>query len=521
MLTIRLEHVPPLFFDEAWLLSLARNWVEVGHYGHFRDGEPIPPTILNTGFPLAAPIALSFRLLGIGIWQGRLPGVLFSLGALALLYHLANRLHDRTTAAVTLGMVLFPPGTALFYTMFLGRMELRPEMHLHPLLLGRMAYGEMAALFYLLAGYVSFLSAWRRPRLGILLAACSWGLSLHTKTQTLPFLAFSLLVALLVMAARRRYKPVFLLAAGLLGTLIAFLLLGWFQELVLRSTSLYNRQTHNVYGVLKDPDAIFTYVLTLSVRVRIITLLWSISIGLPLLISVVYAARSIPKEARSDLADGSHLTVRLALLVLVGSWFVWWSLLSIGYFRYLLPVIFLGSIFMAVLAVDVTRRSMTSVGRDGLARFPRSWRSASLGRRILLVVYLILWVYPTAEALRGILTVEAETSAKQVAEFFNTRTSPDARIETYESPLFLLLTRRYHYPPDRVQTQVNRRLSTGSDARVEYDALAADPDYLVVGPMSRLFKPYLYDPVLNEGHFRMLKKYGDYHGGYVVYERVR
>jgi hypothetical protein len=164
---------------------------------------------------------------------------------------------------------------------------------------------------------------------------------------------------------------------------------------------------------------------------------------------------------------------------------------------------------------------VASDGHFGLGRLLGTWQSGSLRRHILLVVYLVLWVFPTAQALRGILVVKPETSARDVANFLNNETPPGSRIETYESPLFLSLRRRYHYPPDPVQTQVNRRLSARSDAPVEYDALATDPDYLVLGPMSRLFTPYLYDPVLNAGHFRLLKKYGDYYGGYLVYERLR
>ena len=50
---------------------------------------------------------------------------------------------------------------------------------------------------------------------------------------------------------------------------------------------------------------------------------------------------------------------------------------------------------------------------------------------------------------------------------------------------------------------------------VDYNPLAADPDYLVVGPFMRDWR--LYDPVLATGAFRLLQRYGDYE----VYERVR
>ena len=106
LVVLRPAEVPPLWFDEGWVLSLARNWVQLGHYGHLLMGERVPPSILNTGLPAVAPVALSFRLLGIGSWQGRLPGIVFTVGALAMLYYLTRRLYDGTVAAVALSVAL-------------------------------------------------------------------------------------------------------------------------------------------------------------------------------------------------------------------------------------------------------------------------------------------------------------------------------------------------------------------------------------------------------------------------------
>ncbi len=121
LLFVRLEQVPPVWMDEGWTLSLARNWVELGHYGHLLMGRPVPLTSLNSGLPVVAPVALSFRLLGVGLVQGRLPGVLFTLGALAALWYLSYRLYDRSTANWTLAGILL--------------LSVQPE--LHPILVGR------------------------------------------------------------------------------------------------------------------------------------------------------------------------------------------------------------------------------------------------------------------------------------------------------------------------------------------------------------------------------------------------
>ncbi len=71
--SLYLEQIPPLWWDEGWTMSVARNWVQSGFYGQFLDGEKQPPG-LSAAFPVVAQVALSFRLFGVGVWQGRLPG---------------------------------------------------------------------------------------------------------------------------------------------------------------------------------------------------------------------------------------------------------------------------------------------------------------------------------------------------------------------------------------------------------------------------------------------------------------
>src|SRR5262245_17583307 len=86
--TIDFDAVPSAWWDEGWLLLIARNWVEKGHYGRFVDGLPSPLNPTN-GFPVIAPVALGFQLFGIGVWQGRILMAPFSLGAMILIYYLA------------------------------------------------------------------------------------------------------------------------------------------------------------------------------------------------------------------------------------------------------------------------------------------------------------------------------------------------------------------------------------------------------------------------------------------------
>src|SRR5512135_466549 len=262
-LTYHLEETPPLNFDEGWVMSVARNWVELGRYVSLFDGRQIPPSMLNIGFPAVAPIALSFRLFGVGIWQGRLPGVLFTIGALCLLYHLALRLYDRKVALGTLFVVIFMSG----------------KLELHPFFMGRQAEGEMPAVFLLLAGYDIFLY-WRRcPLLLLPLAALLWGLAAATKMQVLPFLVAGLAVPIIVGIARQRWRTVVPILAGLCGFSACFLLFRWIQEGLLQADMFPQKMT------LFSTIAI---VPLLSVRVQSATAL--LLLGVPALLGVCYYA---------------------------------------------------------------------------------------------------------------------------------------------------------------------------------------------------------------------------------------
>src|SRR5437870_910923 len=231
---------PPLGWDEGWTLSVARNWVERGHYGRLLGGDLAPPG-LEAAFPVTASVALSFRLFGIGIWQGRLVGVLFMAAALFLMYYLASRLYNRQVAVGTLFVLLF--------------MSMHPD--LHPLINGRQVLAELPMFFYLLGGYTCFLfvlhgSLWFMP-----VAVTFWGVALITKAQVLPFWTISLLVPLVITLYERKWNIAALLTTALLGSFILCRLLTVMQQILLRNHTLPRTQVHGMYDITALVPALF------------------------------------------------------------------------------------------------------------------------------------------------------------------------------------------------------------------------------------------------------------------------
>ena len=67
---INLADSPSLWWDEGWTLSVARNWVESGHYGRISLGRNTPPGF-EAAFPTTASIAFAFQYFGVGVAQAR------------------------------------------------------------------------------------------------------------------------------------------------------------------------------------------------------------------------------------------------------------------------------------------------------------------------------------------------------------------------------------------------------------------------------------------------------------------
>jgi hypothetical protein len=76
----RAAEVPALWFDESWTLSVARNWLDSGEYARLLDGKFVSASPMAHSISVTGPVALSFHLLGVGVWQGRKPGAIFTLG---------------------------------------------------------------------------------------------------------------------------------------------------------------------------------------------------------------------------------------------------------------------------------------------------------------------------------------------------------------------------------------------------------------------------------------------------------
>ena len=485
-----LESAPPVWWDEGWTMSVARNWIENGRYSRLLAGEPARPGP-EAFLPVTALIALSFRLFGVGIWQARMVGLIFTLGALGVMYALVCRLYDKRIALATLAVLLF----------------MSPRPAYHPFLMGRQVMGEMPLVFYLLSGYFFLLLSLEKSKWWIVAAIIMWAVALNTKSQPPPFWFLSLFLPFCISVYGKRWDIAGLLISALVGSLLAAAAFNYWGHAIFMDPKLPPVVISGLY------DVTAWVVLPYERRIEIlIGLVWV----LPTILGICYATREfIGKERLLSVLSPKNV-VRMALWTLVASWFGWFIVLSTGWERHLFPAVFIGSVFGAVLLKDLTQnfslKSTVALGAGALKILRPRWENCGALLAIVLITYLAT---ANAKTLYRVLYEESDQSVLQVAKFLNTETAPDSVIEIFDTELYFLLNRPYHYPPDHVNIELTRQIFLWQNVPINYDSLAADPDYLVVGPHSKML--HLYDYILTTGTFRHIRSYPLYE----IYKRVR
>jgi len=408
---------------------------------------------------------------------------------LALIFSLAVRLYDYRVAIGTLFVSLL---------MF-------DHSQINPILNGRQVLADIPVVFYLLLGYWCLMRAWRRPRRWLPLTVVVWGLALNVKAQPFPFWLISLLVPLAFSVIKRQRQLTALLLMALSGSLIMYVVWPVFWNALLIGHTLPPEPLSGMYeitGLVLSPPIHFEAVLTVLLTT------------LPVALGIGYAARRVLKPRTELQWNDDRFILRLMLLLVSGSWLLWFILLSNGGHRYLASPAALGAMFAAAMLSDWTggfdvRLTLSRAAQTLRLHFHR------LNVRALLALLLVMFASTLTVLNYLFVFTHPDTSVTEVADYLNTQTKPGAVIETYDSELFFSLQRPYHYPPDQTHIDLLRRYLLGPDQPINYDPLTADPDYLVVGPVSLSW--HLYDPILTTGAFRLLHAYSRY----LVYERVR
>ncbi len=309
LLLYQLDRWPALWWDEGWTLDAARNWIEHGQLVHFLEGQPIP--LRSTlRLPLILPVALSMRLLGVGIWQGRLPVVLFTILTLGLVFYLSSQIYNKKTGLITLFLMLC----------------ISP-INIHPIMLGRQVISEIPMMFYLLAGYsMLWLAMTRSPGWGVG-AILLFGIALNAKLQVPPFWLVSMIMALSISIRRHKEKLSYLLTGVAIGSFAVAGIIFFLQQRVMQGS--FSDST-NLAILFKTIIFVPNSFVRLRALVNVLLLAFPQTMGFILIGKTIFTT-SLTSNKPSSSAEINQFIVykeiiQSALWVLGVSWLVWYAL---------------------------------------------------------------------------------------------------------------------------------------------------------------------------------------------------
>jgi len=221
MYLFRPTEIPPLWFDEGWTLTVARNWVETGQYARFLEGIPISADGMLKSLSVTSPIALSFSLFGVGVPQGRLPAMLSMALALFCIFQLTRKVYNVKVAYLSLIVLLFMSSP------------------LNPWIIGKQAAVEAPMVFYLSAGYLFFMDSLNGKKYAIIGAIICWGLAMDSKVHAIPFWSISMLLPMAIIFVRKQWQVLKFFGFALVGSYAVYFPLFGIQNTLYDQYPLY------------------------------------------------------------------------------------------------------------------------------------------------------------------------------------------------------------------------------------------------------------------------------------------
>lgn len=486
-----LQYNPRTWQDEGGTLTLAQALSEDGVYGNPSvGGYQYFGYVQSAGPTIVVPIALSFRLFGVGLLQGRVVMVVYLLLTVALFYVVGRCLFGPRSAFVASVLLLGSPSAQLLH-------------------FGRQALGEVPALGFLLAGWLAWSYGVRSGRRWLYgLAGMLIGAAMVTKMQYIP-IGFGTLVLLMVLDMlfyrQRNISALLLISAVALGCLT----LWWGWQLAYFGQAIFNENLAKMRELSASSTGFDPRVSAQTIR-----LLLSSDTGH---FYYFWGFAALCYMGILSFRRTTESLILAFLVIFVALWMAYLIFWTLPWAHYMLPLAALAALFVAKLWHDLTDGfdlSLPALWKD----LRRLQMSGKLQSAMMLLVVAIILLY----SLQGIVRSEVlaqDRSASQVAEFLNKTVDRSAVIETWERELGILTDHKYHFPDQSLLARTHATLYHGAPKDYVLGAsyfLQYRPTYLVTGWYTRAAG--IYDSEFLAKHGHLVATIGDGEQRYEVYK---
>ncbi len=463
------------WFDEGSHLLVPKTLVQFGRYAYassegFRTYGPT----LSVGPTVMLPIALVFKLFGIGLVQARLVMVAYLLLTFILAYRLTRHLYGSMVALMAGFLLLTSRGVNI-------------------LEYGRQVLGEVPALFFWLAGVL----LWFRPEMKLrrIASGILFGLAMITKNQIALIIPPTLVV---VWALDALYYRRLRHADFALPLVIALSIYAVWMGVLLIFLGDGNLATN--LALLRQASGGSLFVFMPERALSSLKFLLGLDVFYGFLVPALLYAAGL--SLRRDLEGLKNALLVVFVALALG----WYAFGSIGWERYAFPGLAVASLFVAKLFYDLIQAVRAMAFRAGFLRAFTPLAAA------LIALFMLIIGRPLAYYTRAIF-FQPDDGPQQMAAYLNTHINQTALIETWSPELGFLTDHRYHYPPPVILDKVVRAAWLGElYPPGTYDFRAYQPDYLVLDHTEMRL---IYPSAFVEPGYRLVVSLG----GYDLYER--
>lgn len=447
-------YYPVTWFDEGLALQGSLNLVNYGQYA-MRSAEgfrTLDQPLIANGPGLIIPMAVVFKVFGVGLLQARVVAVVFFIAAAWMFFRISSALYSLPSALISMLLFLSAPDEGfLFY--------------------GRQALGNVPALMYFFIGFLFYLALGKtKQAYYAILAGLFFGLALVTKGQ---YWIFVPVLALAITADYFYYKQI--------RPTYSILVLA----VMLACAALWFGVQYKLVGA-ENFDAHIA-ALNSSAEVTILAFRPGRIPG-----NIWYLIRSgflffvVPGLAFSFLESRERTIVglgRFMLAVFVSVWVMWYCFASVGWTRYMFEAFSIGLVFSGEAFYRFyffIRKSWNTRGSGLTLRQPSLYASS------FFLLAGLAWAGMGLFHQIQDIDVKYDATPEKFAGYITQNIPAGAVIESWEWEIDLLTPdQTYHHPVNRWVDLKTAETQFGEASGETYDPTVYRPEYLIDGPFSK------------------------------------